>query len=81
MLEMDKKIDTYELELQNFYFSPNAYLTTLKKIADFNKSTVKLWSGEVSYRGRDYGEGTAWQVYLRDVIEFRFNRNDNCNFL
>ena len=39
---MDKKIDTYELELQNFYFSPNAHLTTLKKIADFNKSTVKL---------------------------------------
>ena len=25
-------------------------------------------------------KGGEWEVYLIDVIEFRFNRNDHCNF-
>ena len=26
------------------------------------------------YKGRDYSEGTQWQVSLDEIIEFRFNR-------
>ena len=46
----------------------------------FDKSIIELWDADVSYKGIDYGEGSEWEVYLIDVIEFRFNRNDHCNF-
>ena len=77
MLEMYKKYDTYELgkikkcPLELLFFTECVF-DNLKKIADFDKSIVELWSGDVPYRGRDYGEETEWQVYLRDLIEFRF---------
>ena len=86
MLEMDEKFDTYELEkvkkrpLELLFFAECVF-ENLKKRVDFNKPIVELWSDEVSFRGWDYREGTEWQVYLRDLIEFRFNRNDNCNFV
>ena len=73
MLEMDKTFETYELEkvkkcsLKHLFFAKCVF-DSLKKIADFNKSIVELWSSEVSYRGRDYDEGSEWQVYLTDVI-------------
>ena len=28
-----------------------------------------------------YGQGTEWEVYLIDVVELRFNRNDHFNFI
>ena len=77
MLEMYKKFDTYELgkikkcPLELLFFTECVF-DNLKKIAGFDKSVVELWSGDVPYRGRDYGEETEWQVYLRDLIEFRF---------
>ena len=74
MLEMDEKFDTYELEkvkkrpLELLFFAECVF-ENLKKRVDLNKSIVELWSDEVSFRERDYGEGTEWQVYLRDLIE------------
>ena len=57
-----------------------------KKKNWFQKLIVELWSGEVSYRGGvggggNYGEGTEWKVYLRNVIDFLFDGNHYSNFV
>ena len=53
----------------------------LKKKSEFEKSVIDLWDADVSYDRRDYGEGTKWEIYLIDVIEFQLNQNDNCHFV
>ena len=53
----------------------------LKKSSRINKSIIELWDADVSYKRKDHGEGTEWEAYLIDEIEFRFNRNDHFNFI
>ena len=86
MLQLDKKIDVDELEkmrkcpLELVLFAEYVF-EDLKKIAEFDKSIIESWNADISYKGRNYDEETKWKIYLIDVIEFRFNRNDYCNFV
>ena len=42
---------------------------------------VKFLIGVGWGRGGDYGEGTEWKVYLRNVIDFLFDGNHYSNFV
>ena len=46
----------------------------LKTVAEFDETIIFLWNNNMVYKGRDYSEGTQWQVSLDEIIEFRFNR-------
>ena len=41
---------------------------------------VKFLIG-VGWGGGNYGEGTEWKIYLRNVIDFLFDGNHYSNFV
>ena len=86
MLQLDEKFSIDYLEelkrchLKLLLFAESVY-KDLETIAEFDKSVIELWDKDFSYKGRDYSKGKGWEVLLRDIIEFRFNRIDYCNFI
>ena len=68
MLQWDEKFDVDELEKikkrpLELLFLGEYIFEDLKKIAEFDESIIEIWNTDVSYKGRDYGEGTEWEVH------------------
>ena len=79
MLVNHKKMDTIYLDETKKYPVKLANFATeiyeqLKQIADYDRIIIELWGSNFSYRGRDFGEGTQWEVFLDEIIEFRLKR-------
>ena len=78
MLSYDEKFSIEYLEkkkqpLKLAIFANYVY-KDLKTVAEFDETIIFLCNNNMVYKGRDYSEGTQWQVSLDEIIEFRFNR-------
>ena len=79
MLEWDKKLNiTYLAKIKKFLlklavFAKEVY-EQLEQISNYDRLIVELWDKNFSYRGRNFGKGTEREVFLKDTIDFKFNR-------
>ena len=79
MLANDKEMDTtYQDEIKKYpvklaNFATEVY-EQLKQIADYDRPIIEFWDNDFSCRGRDFSEGIEWEVFLNEIIEFKFNR-------
>ena len=46
----------------------------LVQIFNYDETISELWNSDFSYRERNCGEETEWEVFLTDTILFRFNK-------
>ena len=44
------------------------------QIFNYGETISELWNDDFLCKGRNYGEGTEWEVFLIDLIEFRTNK-------
>ena len=52
----------------------NKVYNHLIQIFNYDETISELWNADFSCRGGNYAEGTEWDVFLIDAIEFRFNK-------